>query len=92
MEGKTENWQTQSPLAECVRKMYEIRKENGNVTIKIGEDSSEVKAHRFILVCRSKVFSTMLENKDGITTDELIVSDIKRETLEQFLEWVTFKY
>lgn len=86
MEGKTESWQTQSPLAECVRKMYEIRKENGDVTIKIGKDGSEVKAHKFILVCRSKVFSTMLEKNDGKTTDELIVSDIKRETLEQFLE------
>lgn len=79
MEGKTESWQTQSPLAECVRKMYEIRKGNGDVTIKIGKDGSEVKAHKFILVCRSKVFSTMLEKNDGKTTDELIVSDIKKK-------------
>ena len=86
MEGKTESWKTQSPLAECVLKMYEIRKENGDVTIKIGEDRSEVKAHRFILVCRSIVFSSMLEDKDGKTTDVLIVSDIKKETFEQFLE------
>ena len=86
MEDKNENWQTQSPLTDCVRKMYENRKDNGDVTLKIGKDGSEVKAHKFILVCRSKVFSTMLENKDGKTTNELIVSDIKRETLEQFLE------
>lgn len=86
MEDKNENWQTQSPLAECVRKMYEIRDENGDVTIKIGEECSEVKAHRFILVCRSIVFSSMLEEKDGKTTDVLLVSDIKKETFDQFLE------
>lgn len=89
MEDKNENWKTKSPLAECVRKMYENRENNGDVTIRVAKEGCEIKAHRFILVCRSTVLSTMLEDKDDKTTDVLTVNDVKKATFEQFLELVT---
>nr|XP_022308337.1 BTB/POZ domain-containing protein 2-like [Crassostrea virginica] len=88
MEDKNENWKTKSPLAECVRKMYENRENNGDVTIRVAKEGVEIKAHRFILVCRSTVLSTMLEDKDDITTDVLTVNDVKKVTFEQFLEFL----
>jgi hypothetical protein len=39
-----------------------LRKKNeytGDVTLQAGEDGDKVKVHKFILICRSKVFLSM---------------------------------
>ena len=68
-------------LSNCVRKMYEARQQNGDVTIKVRGKRKKLKAHKFILMCRSKVLSSMLEE-----TDDLQFRDIREDTFKQFLE------
>ena len=68
-------------LTKYVRKLYEARQQNGDVTIKIGGKRKKIKAPKFILMCRSKVLSSMLKD-----TDDLQIRDIREDTFKQFLE------
>lgn len=68
-------------LADCIRKMYETR-EHGDITIRVGKREKKFKAHSFILRCRSKVLSAIVDEEDYITP----FRNIREDTFKQFLE------
>lgn len=78
-----ENWQAESLLTECVRMMYENHLDDGDITFIVGTEGAVVKAHKFILMCRSSMLCDMV--KDGET---LTINDIEPDLFRQFLELV----
>lgn len=78
-----ENWQAESSLTECVRMMYENHLDDGDITFKVGTEGAVVKAHKFILMCRSSVLCDMV--KDG---EALTINDTEPDLFRQFLEFL----
>lgn len=76
---------TDNSLKDCVRRMYENHLDTGDVTFKVGKDGSDVRVHRFMLMCRSKVFFSMFTGQDS-TENSLRIPNITREAFLQFVE------
>lgn len=72
-------------LKDCVRQMYKNHLDTGDVTFTVGEDGSDVRVHRFMLMCRSKVFFSMFTGQDS-TENPLRIPNITREAFLQFVE------
>lgn len=72
-----ENWQAESSLTECVRMMYENHLDDGDITFIVGTEGAVVKAHKFILMCRSSVLCDLV--KDGEGSQTLTIREIEPE-------------
>ncbi|CAC5375784.1 BTBD3_6 [Mytilus coruscus] len=80
------DWREGKSLSECM--MYTLKSEiNCDVTLRIGEDKTPVKAHKYILSTRSQVFHTMFEGPMSETGD-IDILDIDTKTFEFILEYI----
>ncbi|XP_033748459.1 BTB/POZ domain-containing protein 2-like isoform X1 [Pecten maximus] len=82
------DWQVGKTLAGTNR--YMLNNEIGcDVAFLLGDDRSEVYAHKYVLISRSCVFCAMLHGPMAEKTSEYIhIPDIKRETFKQLLEYM----
>lgn len=78
-------WNTHNSLMDCVQLMYKNHLNTGDVIIEVGKHGEKVRVHKFILICRSRVFLTELANRDPNTL-LLEISDIKKDIFLQFVE------
>lgn len=85
MEHPKEKKQGNCSLQDSIRQMYQHHLDTGDVTFQVGEDDDEVKAHKFILMCRSNVFFSMFAKHDP-PKEALKLTDTKRDVFIQFLE------
>lgn len=76
---------TDNSLKDCVRRMYENHLDTGDVIFKVGKKGSDVRVHRFMLMCRSKVFFSMFTGQ-GTPRKPLRIPNIRRAAFLQFVE------
>lgn len=79
-----QNWQASNSLTKCIRIMYENHLDDGDITFKVGTEGAVVRAHKFILMCRSSVLCDMV--KDGEESKTLTIREIEPDIFHQFLE------
>lgn len=79
-----QNWQASNSLMKCIRMMYENHLDDSDITFKVGTEGAVVKAHKFILMCRSSVLCDMV--KDGEGSQTLTIREIEPDIFHQFLE------
>ncbi|XP_048750963.2 BTB/POZ domain-containing protein 2-like [Ostrea edulis] len=82
---------TDDSLKDCVRRMYENHLDTGDVIFRVGKDGSEVRVHRFMLMCRSKVFFSMFTGQ-GTPGKPLRIPNIRRAAFLQFVEFLYTDY
>ncbi|CAG2226334.1 BTBD3_6 [Mytilus edulis] len=83
-KDESPDWREAKSLSECM--MYTLKSEiKCDVTFKIGEDKTPVKAHKYILSTRSQVFHTMFEGPMSETGD-IDIPDIDTNTFDLILE------
>ena len=83
--SKTEenHWQNDKSLQQCM--LYMLKNElMCDVTFKVGEDQTPVKAHKYMLISRSPVFYTMFEGSMPEKGD-ITVPDIDQTTFNAML-------
>ncbi|XP_062619443.1 uncharacterized protein LOC134281004 [Saccostrea cucullata] len=68
--------------------MYESHRDSGDVTFLVGKNGAEVKAHKFILMCRSSVFFSMFEGQESSLQQAVKVEDIQEDIFLKFLQFL----
>jgi hypothetical protein len=76
---------TDKSLLDGVREMYEDHLDTGDVLFKVGTGGNQVRVHRFILMCRSKVFFSMFTKQDPPKT-ALMIPNISKDVFFKFVE------
>ncbi|XP_063436923.1 BTB/POZ domain-containing protein 2-like [Mytilus trossulus] len=85
-KDESPDWREAKSLSECL--MYTFKSEiKCDVTFRIGEDKTIVKAHKYILSTRSQVFHTMFEGPMSETGD-IDIPDIDTNTFDLILEYI----
>ena len=78
------DWQNGKSLAECNREM--LKKEIGcDVTFKVGppgKEMEQIRAHKYMLICRSIVFADLFNNGDIST---VVVTDMEASVFKQIV-------
>ncbi|XP_060574090.1 BTB/POZ domain-containing protein 6-like [Ruditapes philippinarum] len=86
--GPALGWQDDKTLSEACRYMLTSRFA-ADVEFSVGNQQEIVKAHKFILVCRSSVFQAMFTNDFADNRETIKIPDIELEIFEKLL---TFLY
>ncbi|VDI68394.1 Hypothetical predicted protein [Mytilus galloprovincialis] len=85
-KDESPDWREAKSLSECM--MYTQEKGiNCDVTFRIGEDKTPVKAHKYMLSTRSQVFHTMFEGPMSETGD-IDIPDIDTNTFDLILKYI----
>ncbi|KAL5012972.1 hypothetical protein ScPMuIL_011523 [Solemya velum] len=81
------DWQTGKSLSECTQFMLE-HEIACDVTFILGETKQEVRAHKFILISRSPVFSAMFCGSLVETQEPITIPDIAPEVFKILLRYM----
>ncbi|KAL5012548.1 hypothetical protein ScPMuIL_011099 [Solemya velum] len=81
------DWQTGKTLSECTQFMLE-HEIACDVTFLLGETKQEVRAHKFILISRSPVFSAMFCGPMAETQEQITIPDIAPEVFKIVLRYM----
>ncbi|KAL5011635.1 hypothetical protein ScPMuIL_010186 [Solemya velum] len=81
------DWQTGKTLSECIQLMLE-HEIACDVTFLLGETKQEVRAHKFILISRSPVFSAMFCGPMAETQEQITMPDIAPEVFKILLRYM----
>ncbi|VDI27320.1 Hypothetical predicted protein [Mytilus galloprovincialis] len=85
-KDESQDWREAKSLSECM--MHTLKsKINCDVTFRIGEDKTPMKAHKYMLSTRSQVFHTMFEGPMSETGD-IDIPDIDTNTFGLILEYI----
>ncbi|XP_052097603.1 BTB/POZ domain-containing protein 2-like [Mytilus californianus] len=85
-ETQTGDWRDDKTLAECMRHMLK-NEIMCDVTLRVGERRSPIKAHKYMLASRSPVFYTMFEGSMP-ETGEIDIPDIEENTFNVILVYI----
>ncbi|KAL5016532.1 hypothetical protein ScPMuIL_006121 [Solemya velum] len=83
------DWQTGKSLMECTEFMLE-NEIACDVTFLVGEAKDEVRAHKFILISRSPVFSAMFCGAMAETEESISVPDIHADIFRTMLRYMYY--
>ncbi|KAL5011544.1 hypothetical protein ScPMuIL_010095 [Solemya velum] len=81
------DWQTGKTLSECTQFMLE-HEIACDVTFLLGETKQKVRAHKFILISRSPVFSAMFCGPMAETQEQITIPDIAPEVFKILLRYM----
>ncbi|XP_045166432.2 BTB/POZ domain-containing protein 6-like isoform X2 [Mercenaria mercenaria] len=81
------DWQNDKTLAEACRHMLTSRLAT-DVEFSVGNEKGIVKAHKFILTCRSSVFQAMFTNDFADSRETIHVPDIELDIFEKMLSFM----
>ncbi|XP_076080466.1 BTB/POZ domain-containing protein 2-like [Mytilus galloprovincialis] len=83
--NNTTDWRDNKGLPECM--MYMLQNEiMCDVTLRVGDDRTPIKAHRYMLSSRSAVFHTMFEGSLPEKGD-IILPDVDEDTFRDILKY-----
>ncbi|CAC5358126.1 unnamed protein product [Mytilus coruscus] len=85
-ETQTGDWRDDKTLAECMRHMLK-NEIMCDVTLRVGEGRTPIKAHKYMLASRSPVFHTMFEGSMP-ETGEINIPDIEENTFNDILVYI----
>lgn len=83
------DWQTGKTLSECTQFMLE-HEIACDVTFLLGDTKQEVRAHKFILISRSPVFSAMFCGPMAETQEQITIPDIAPEVFKIVLRYLLY--
>ncbi|KAL5011543.1 hypothetical protein ScPMuIL_010094 [Solemya velum] len=81
------DWQTGKTLSECTQFMLE-HEIAFDVTFLLGETKQEVRAHKFMLISRSPVFSAMFCGPMAETQEQITIPDVAPEVFKLLLRYM----